>query len=72
MAFALARHSALRPSRHIATTSLRSFLSTKVDVDYDHYTEGWQNIADLADFTHGKKYCVQTFNKISPQASPEN
>jgi hypothetical protein len=69
MAFALARHAALRPSNKftkVSSSGLRYFAGPLVD--YDHYISGW-NVEDISDFTQPGKYSVQTFNKISPQAS---
>ena len=68
MAFALARHAALRPTKFtkVSSSGLRYLSGPRVD--YDHYISGW-NVEDISDFTKPGKYTVQTFNKISPQAS---
>ena len=42
------------------------YFSQKPTIDYEHFTSGW-NIEDISDFTKPGKYCVQTFNKISPK-----
>jgi D-3-phosphoglycerate dehydrogenase len=36
-----------------------------IPLDVEHYTSGW-NVTDVEDFIKPGKYCVQTFNKISP------
>jgi len=36
-----------------------------IPIDVEHYTSGW-NITDVEDYLRPGKYCVQTFNKISP------
>jgi hypothetical protein len=66
MAFFLARHAALRSKVSPSSKGLR-YLSGPL-LDYDHYISGW-NVEDISDFTQTGKYTVQTFNKISPQAS---
>jgi hypothetical protein len=61
--FALARSraAALQPLRK----NLRFY--TGPPVDFDHYTSGWPNVEDLAEFKQREKYELQTFNKISPR-----
>ena len=40
------------------------YLSSKNNLEIDHYTSGW-NFDDVQDFTKAGKYQIQTFNKIS-------
>lgn len=60
------------PTAPLASLASR-FLSSASDSDWEgpipldveHYTSGW-NVTDVEDFIKPGKYCVQTFNKISP------
>ena len=57
------------PASSTTAGSSRYFASSKKPkptIDYEHFTSGW-NIDDISDFTKSGKYCVQTFNKISPK-----
>ena len=61
----LTKYAAVSNSNATSFSGLRYF-SQKPTIDYEHFASGW-NIGDISDFTKPGKYCVQTFNKISPK-----
>lgn len=64
-AFALARGRAF-VSKAAHFKNLRFYTGPKLE--FDHLSEGWSNVEDLAEFSKPDgKYSLQTFNKISPK-----
>lgn len=67
LAIARSRAASLRPVvRKVGAIRSASGYSGP-EVDYEHFSAGWDHIADIKDFTDSGKYTTQTFNKISPQ-----